>query len=196
MPIFVDRPQKPGDVEAAAEVRQPGAAGHQDQPAVPDREEFGPRHQGGPDRKGRLHQNLVLGCLGDHQEPAVTQARDGRQGRHGKPRPVGPKGSCLEPEVFGAPEHLRCANLVCSKPMPDLPGFGRNPLEMQQRHEGFEPWIGRSSCCRLQCSFGVLRALVGFRRVRVRQQRLLGRLRIRQSALHHGHRPPQRSSRP
>src|SRR5215472_13247347 len=27
--------------------------------------------------------------------------------------------------------------------MPDLSGIGRNALEMQQRHEGFETWVGR-----------------------------------------------------
>ena len=48
--IFVDRPQKPGDVEPAGDVRQSGAAGHQDQPAVPDRHELIPRHQSRPGR--------------------------------------------------------------------------------------------------------------------------------------------------
>jgi hypothetical protein len=28
--------------------------------------------------------------------------------------------------------------------MPDLFGIGRDALEMQQRHESFETWIGRS----------------------------------------------------
>ena len=144
MPIFVDRSQKPGDVEPAGDVRQSGPAGHQDQPAVPDREELGPRHQGGPGRLWRLDQDLVLSRLGDHHEPAVTQGRDGGQGRLGKPRPVGPVGSCLEPEILGAPEHLRCANLCRSQPMPDLSAISRNALEMQQRHEGFEPRIGWS----------------------------------------------------
>ena len=142
MPIFVDRSQKPGDVEPAGDVRQSGPAGHQDQSAVPDREKLGPRHQGGPGRLRRLDQDLVLGGLGDHHEPAVTQGRDGRQGRLGKPRPVGPVGSCLEPEILGAPEHLRCANFCCSQPVPDLSAISRNALEMQQRHEGFEPRIG------------------------------------------------------
>ena len=38
MAIFVDRSQKPGDVEPAGDVGQSGPAGHQDQPAVPDRD--------------------------------------------------------------------------------------------------------------------------------------------------------------
>ena len=144
MAIFVDRSQKPGDVEPAGDVRQSGPAGHQDQPAVPDREKLGPRHQGGPGRQRRLDQDLVLGGLGDHQEPAIAQGRDGGQGRLGKPRPVGPVGACLEPEILGAPEHLRYADLVRSQPMPDLSAISRNTLEMQQRHEGFEPRIGWS----------------------------------------------------
>ena len=76
--------------------------------------------------------------------PPSRRASDGGQGRLRKPRPVGPVGSCLEPEILGAPEHLRCANLVCSQPMPDLSAISRNTLEMQQRHEGFEPRIGWS----------------------------------------------------
>ena len=125
-------------------LRQAGAPGHQDQPAVPDREELGPRHQGGPGRLRRLDQDLVLGGLGEHHEAAVAQRRDGGQGRVGKPRPVGPAGARLEPEILGAPEHLRCADLVRSQPMPDLSAIGRDALEMQQRHEGFEPRIGWS----------------------------------------------------
>ena len=144
MSIFVDRSQKPGDVEAAGDVRQSAPAGHQDQLAVPDRDELGPRHQSGPRCLRRLDQNLVLGGLGDHHEPAVTQGRDGRQRRAGKARPVGPVGACLEPEVFGAPEHVRCADLVRSQPVPELPGIGRNALETQDRHEGFETRIGWS----------------------------------------------------
>ena len=194
MPIFVDCSKKPADVEPAAKVRQSGPASHQDQPAVPDREEFGPGHQGGPDRKGRLHQNLVFGCLGDHHEPAVTQARDARQGSHSKPRPIGTKGSCLEPEVFGAPKYFRCANLACSKPVPDLLGFGCNPLKAQQRYEGFEPWIGRS--CAVDCRAHLASpGLVIFTRAGA-PTTAAGSTADPQSALHHGHRPPQRSLRP
>ena len=70
----MDRSQKPGDVEPARDVRQSGPAGHQDQPAVPDREKLGPRHQGGPGRLRRLDQDLVLGGLGDHQNPPSRRA--------------------------------------------------------------------------------------------------------------------------
>ncbi len=142
VPIFVDRSQKPCDVEPTGDVRQPDPAGHQDQFAVPDREELGPRHQGRPLRVRRPNQDLVFGGLGDQQEGAVAQGGDRRQGRPGQPRPVRPVGAGLEPEILGAPEHLRCANLVSSEPVPDLSGIGRNALEMQQRHEGFEPRIG------------------------------------------------------
>jgi hypothetical protein len=145
MSIFVDGSQKPGDVEPAGDVRQSRPAGHQDQPAVPDREELVPRHQGGPGRLRRLHQHLVLGGLGDHHEAAVPQRRDGGQGRLGKPRPVGAVGSGLEPEILGAAEHLRCADLVRSQAVPELPAISCHTLEVQQRHEGFEPRIGRSS---------------------------------------------------
>jgi hypothetical protein len=94
--IFVDRPEKPGDAESACDVGQAGPAGHQDQPAVPDRQELGPRHQGRPGPRW-LYQDLAPARLGQQQEPAVAQARYRRQGRPGKPRPPGSAGSRLEP---------------------------------------------------------------------------------------------------
>src|SRR5262249_17549712 len=60
------------------------------------------------------------------------------------PRPIGPIGSCLEAEVFGAPEYLRCTNFVSAQPMRDLTGIGRDALEVHQRHKCFETRIGRS----------------------------------------------------
>ena len=50
MPVFVDCPHEPGDVEAAGHLRQSGAPGHQDQFAVPERKQFSLRHQDGPRR--------------------------------------------------------------------------------------------------------------------------------------------------
>ena len=41
VPVFVDRAEKPGDVEAPRQIDQPGAARHQHEPAVPYRFEFG-----------------------------------------------------------------------------------------------------------------------------------------------------------
>ena len=174
MPIFVDRSHKPGDVEAAGDLRQSGPARHQDQSAVPDREKLGPRHQSGPGRQWRLHQNLVLAGLGDHEESAIAQNCDGGQGRIGKPRPIGPVAFRLEPELLGAPEHLRCANLCCSEPMSDLFAISRDALQMQQRHERLEPRIG---WCRAVCFSAHLRSpgLDVASSVRLRQQRLLGR---------------------
>ncbi len=48
--VFLDRAQEPGDVEAAREVGQGRAPCHQDEPAVPHRLEFGPRHRFGARR--------------------------------------------------------------------------------------------------------------------------------------------------
>src|SRR5262249_28191146 len=97
-----------------------------------------PRLKAGPGARRGLAQHLILGRLGDHHDPAIAQRRDRGQWRPDKPRPIGPIGPCLEPEIFGAPEHLRGANLVRSQPMPDLSGIGCNALEMQQRDEGLE----------------------------------------------------------
>ena len=93
--------------------------------------QFGARHQGGTGILRRLHQHFVVTGLGDHHEPAVAQACDRRQRRFGKPRPFGPAGPRLQSEVLGAPENLRCADLVCSEPMADLLAIRRNTLEMQ-----------------------------------------------------------------
>ena len=176
MAILVDCPQKPGDVEPSRDVGQSGAAGHQDQPTVPDRGEFVPRHQHGSRRQRRLDQDLFLVGLGDQQEAAIAQRRDRRQRRAGKPRPVSPIGLGLESHIPGAPEHFRCANLVRSQPMRDLSGIGRNALEMQQCHEGLETWIDRSPAVR----FGAHGCSPGRRAsgVRLRQLRMLAGRRI------------------
>ena len=85
-----------------------------------------------------LHQNLVLGGLGDDHEGAVAQGRNRGQRRPGQPRPVGAVGPCLESESLGAPENLRCADFVGCQPMPDTFAVGGDTLEVQQSHEGIE----------------------------------------------------------
>src|SRR5262249_34444909 len=77
-------------------------------------------------------------------DAGVAQRGERGRGYLGKPRPVGAVGSGLEPEILGAPEHLRCADLVRSQPVAELPAISCNTLEAQQRHEGFEPRIGWS----------------------------------------------------
>jgi hypothetical protein len=142
--VFMDRSQKPGDVEPAGDVRQSGPACHQDQFAVPDRGQLLPCHQNRPGRQRRLDEDLVCRGLGDQQEAAIIKRRDGRQRCAGKAQPVGSTGTRLEPEIPGAPEHFRCAHLVGAQPMPDLSGIGGNALEVQQHHEHFETGIGWS----------------------------------------------------
>src|SRR6516165_10014528 len=93
------------------------------------------------------------------------QSCDGRQWRLHKPGPIGSTRSCLEPEVLGAPEYLRCADLVVSQLVPDLSGISRNAMEMQQRHEGFEPRIDGSRavvlCAHLRSPGRMLRQACG-----------------------------------
>ena len=192
--IFMDRPQKPGDVEPARDIRQSGAAGHQDQSAVPDGDQFVPRHHHGPGRQRRLHQNLVGVGLGNQEEPAIAQRRDRGQGRVGQPRPVGPIGPCLEPQFPGAPEHLRCANLVRSQPVRDLSGIGGNALEMQQRHKGRETRIARSRAV----SFGAHGCSPGPGRIRraAVPAAEAGRPTDRRSAQRRAPHPPRQSSTP
>ena len=81
----MNRSQKPGDVEPAADIRQSGAAGHQDQPAIPNRNKLFPRQQGGPGRQRGLDHDLVPPGLGNDQEPAIAERRDGGQGRVTEP---------------------------------------------------------------------------------------------------------------
>src|SRR5262249_59246373 len=48
--IFVDRAQKPGDVESAGDVPQTPPAGHEDQIPLPDPEQVRPPHPNGTGR--------------------------------------------------------------------------------------------------------------------------------------------------
>ena len=156
MAIFVDRSQKPGDVETAGDVRQSRSAGHQDQAAVPQRDEV-----------RRASSRSVAASLAIEPEPCPrrpwqppesrrraawrSQARVSLQA--GASRPGRPR---LESEILGAPEHFRCANLVCTQPMPDLFTIRRYALQMQQRHERFEPRIGGYRCQRSRTFSGCL----------------------------------------
>ena len=143
MPVFVDRPHEPGDVEAAGHLRQSGAPGHPNQFAVPERKQFSLRHQDGPRRVRVLHQDLALPALAMTMNPPSRSAAIAGKGVFSRPRPVAPAGPRLEAEIFGAPEHFRCANLCCSEPMPDLLAVCRNALEMQERHQRLEPRVRR-----------------------------------------------------
>src|SRR5262249_29125410 len=60
-----------------------------------------------------------------------------------------------------------------SKPMPDLFAISRNALEVQQRHEGFEPRIGWARA--VGCSAHLRSPGLAASGVRLRQQRLLVR---------------------
>ena len=70
-----------------------GAPRHQHKTAVPDRLEFGARHQRRPRRQRSLDENLVLAGLAEEQKAAVAQRRDRRQRRVGQPLPVRSDGS-------------------------------------------------------------------------------------------------------
>ena len=122
MPVFMDRPHEPGDVEAAGDLRQSGPAGHQNQFAIPERKKFGLRHKNGPRRLRRLHQDLVLPALAMTMNPpsrsaaiagkGVFTSRDQslRQARALSPR------SLAHRSISGAPIFVvpsRC--LICSR---------------------------------------------------------------------------------
>ena len=188
LPVFVDRSQKPGDVEPAGDVRQSGPAGHQDQPAVPDRGQLVPRHQGRPGASGDWTRTLSSRGLGDQQEAAVAQRRDGRQGRSDKPRPVGSTGARLEPEILGAPEHLRCADLVGPSRCRICPASAATPWRCSSVTRASRPGSARSRGL-VSVLIGVLQGDVASG-VRLRQQRLLVRRLIRHRHRRHGPRPP------
>ena len=101
----------------------------------------------------------------------------------------------LSPRFLGAPEHLRCANLGCSQPMPDLFAISRNTLQMQQCHERLRAPDRLVSRCLFQCS-------LAFSGARCRLKRAAASATAAgfpvdwQSALHRDHRPPRRSSMP
>ncbi len=185
--VFVDRAQKPGDVEPARDVDSPARRViRTSRRPTPLRAR--PASSSRAERQRRLDQDLVLAWPWRAPEPAIAQDRDGRQRRPGKPRPVGPVGARLEPELLGAPEHLRCADLVGSEPMPDLSAIGRDALEMQQRHEGFEPRIDCAllSVAVLTC---VLQGVVAVQACAAGSATAAGSTADPRSASHHGHRP-------
>ena len=109
---------------------------------------------------GDWTRTLSSAALATTMNPPSRKRRDGGQRRSCKPRPVGPIGPCLEPEIFGAPDHLRCANLVCTQPVPDLSGD-----QPQRRGDAASSRVLRAqdrlvSGCRSRCSLAFSRALL------------------------------------
>ena len=76
MAVLVDRPQEPGDVEAAREVRQFRSARHQDKAAIPNGFELGSSHRFGSRRRRLLDEDFVLRHLAEDEKPAIAQRRD------------------------------------------------------------------------------------------------------------------------
>ena len=88
--VFVDRAQKPGDVEPAREIGERCAARHQDEPAVPDGFELGPRHQRRvAGESGAWTRILSSPALPSSRKPPSRKDGDSRQWRTGEPLPVG-----------------------------------------------------------------------------------------------------------
>jgi len=109
--IFVESLPEPGDVEPAGDFRQyrPGGSSGSAGPSQTARSSArvitcGPRFQ------WRLDQDLSSLALATTRNPPSRRAATAGKGRLRKPRPVGPVGTSLEPEILGAAEHLRDAD--------------------------------------------------------------------------------------
>ena len=129
--IFLDRAEEPGDVEAPREVRERRTARHQNQTSIPDRLEFSAA-QGFRTRGRRaLDHHQVLSCLAEQEEIPILECRDCRQRRARKARPGRLDGARLEPNVFGAAQHLRDADHSRAQTMTELLALDRNAVHPQ-----------------------------------------------------------------
>src|SRR5262249_938849 len=122
-PVFMNSAEEPRDVEPAREVDQACPARHQHQVTIPRRLEFGPSHEGGTGRQGRLHQRLPVTALAEQQEPAVAQRHYCGHRRADKPLPSGQPRTRLEPKLLGAAQHPWNANCPATEAMADLLGI-------------------------------------------------------------------------
>ena len=147
----MDRPHKPGDIEPAPEIGQPGAARHQDELAVPHRFEFVAAHHRGSRRARPLHQRLVLANFAEDQKTATLQARDDRQRGVSEPIPSAARGARLQPQFLGATQHLGGPHRGRGKTMPDLLGIRPDPVKPQHHHQRHQPLIGRGRVLYLSC---------------------------------------------
>jgi hypothetical protein len=133
--IFMDRAEKPGDVEAPGEVDQAGPLGHQHQLAVPDRFELGPGHEFGARLVRRLHNRLVVAGLAEQQVTAIAQHRDrGLRGSR-EALPVAAAHLGLETQFLGVAQHFRHADGGHAHAVAHLLGIGADALEAQQRDQ-------------------------------------------------------------
>ena len=80
-PILVDAPREPGDVEPSSQVNQGCAAGHKDEPPVPEEFKLIPLHERRARRERGLNQDRSLCHFAQQQEAAVTQDSNGRKRR-------------------------------------------------------------------------------------------------------------------
>ena len=133
--VFMNGAKEPGDVESAREVRQRRPPRHQDEPAIPNGLELGPRHQRGPRRQRGLNEHLVLAHLGEEEKPTVLENRDPRQRGLVEPLTARSAYARLEAELPGDPKHLGDANRRFPDLMPDLFRTRTDAMEPQHRNQ-------------------------------------------------------------
>jgi len=141
--VFVNGAQEPGDVEPPRQLDQAGAARHQDDVAVPDVLQLGPRHDDRTWRQRRLDDRLVVADLADEQELAVVERGNGGQGRGREPLPSRAVGLDFQTHFLGAADHVRDADSVFAQPVAQLLRVGADAMEPQQHDQGGKPRIHR-----------------------------------------------------
>jgi hypothetical protein len=132
--VFVDRAEKPCDVEPARQIGEGSPLRHQHEPAIPYDFELGPRHQGWSRGIRRLDDDLVLASLAEQQKAPVAQGGNSGQWRIGEPIPFGRQGAGFEAEPPRAPDHFRDADRPRSEMMTNLLGIDPDTLKTQ-RHD-------------------------------------------------------------
>ena len=148
MPIFVNGAEKPGDIEAARQIDEPGAPRHQHHPAVARCLELGSGHQFRTRRIRRLHQDFVVAGLAEQQESRRrARAAIAGSGIDASRSQLTVRSRALSPKSFAQRKHFWNADQHATKAMTDLLGVGTNAVQVQQRYQGKESrvlriWLG------------------------------------------------------
>jgi hypothetical protein len=110
--VFDHRLKEPTDVEAAADIGQMGAAGHQDQLSAPLPGERSALHQRGFSRRRIERQRFIVHDLAEDEKASVPAQRNRRKRRAGKPFPVAFHQTRLQPQFLCAAQYLQDADLL------------------------------------------------------------------------------------
>ena len=142
-PVFVDRAEEPGDVEALRQVDQRTAARHLHDRAAPSCLELFALEQRRPLGIRHLDQDPLGVSPGDEHEAAVLQLGNGRQRRLDEAFPRQRSLTRPEPEPLGGAQHLGRADRPGTELVQQLGAIDGDAVVAQQQHQARQPVIGR-----------------------------------------------------